>query len=198
MLRDFGLKNFENMEQVKNKIEEIDQSFNLILIVEQFSESMVLLNNHLCWDMDDVTYVHNNIKDKSFKSNISTEARSFLKDWLHADYMLYDHFLKKFNSAVIAYGRDKMERDVLELETKNSLILEKCAIMQVDNRFLRGQDRLHGNHMIGLKAKNTSLCCDMYSTAEIPLINLVKKIQIERTCNILKSEEKPCRLSNIN
>ena len=38
-------------------------------------------------------------------SNITTEARTTLTEWLAADYQLYNHFKAKFRAAVDMYGK---------------------------------------------------------------------------------------------
>ena len=38
-------------------------------------------------------------------SNITTEARTTLSEWLAADYQLYNHFKAKFHAAVEIYGK---------------------------------------------------------------------------------------------
>ena len=51
MLWDFGLdaKSMDNVTAVKNKIEEIDKTFDLVMMAERFDESMILLMDELCW-----------------------------------------------------------------------------------------------------------------------------------------------------
>ncbi|KAG9328630.1 hypothetical protein JZ751_012692, partial [Albula glossodonta] len=59
---DFGYNNRQNFseEQYTKALREIERSFNLILITEYFDESMILLKEFLCWDIDDVvTFKHN-------------------------------------------------------------------------------------------------------------------------------------------
>ncbi|KAG9329993.1 hypothetical protein JZ751_028293, partial [Albula glossodonta] len=59
---DFGYNNRQNFseQQFTKALREIERSFNLILIAEYFDESMILLKEFLCWDIDDVvTFKHN-------------------------------------------------------------------------------------------------------------------------------------------
>ena len=97
MLWDFGLnpEYFENSTAVRAKIEEIDSTFDLVLLTERFSESMVLLKELLCWDYADMTSLKLNSQKSSTKSNISSQARQNLMNWMSADYELYNHFKAK-------------------------------------------------------------------------------------------------------
>ena len=90
MLWDFGLDeiHFENSTVIRSKIEEIESTFELVLLTEQFDESMVLLKDLLCWDYRDMTSLKLNAQKASSKSKISKEARDNLKKWMWGDYMV--------------------------------------------------------------------------------------------------------------
>ena len=73
MLWDFGLNqnDFDNLTKVQSKIEEIEATFDLVLITEKFSESIVLLKELLCWDFHDMTSLKLNAQKSSTKSKLS-------------------------------------------------------------------------------------------------------------------------------
>ena len=98
MLFDFGLdpKDMDNGSMVESKIKEIDDRFNLVMMQESFSESLVLLKEELCWDLDDVTNFKLNGRKEGVKKTLSNETRSKLRDFLRADYKLYNHFKETF------------------------------------------------------------------------------------------------------
>ena len=90
MLWDFGLdpKQFENITLIKSKIEEIESTFQLVLLTEKFEESMILLKDLLCWDYKDMTSLKLNAQKSTSKSIVSSKARNILKKWMWADYMV--------------------------------------------------------------------------------------------------------------
>ena len=94
MLKDFGLtdQDITDKNVVMDKIQEIDEDFDLIMISERFEESIVLLRDELCWDYKDVVNFKLNSKEASKKSSLSDKARQALREWLWADQLLYDHF----------------------------------------------------------------------------------------------------------
>ena len=79
MLWDFGLSqnDFENDTAVQAKIEEIEATFDLVLITEKFSESVVLLKDLLCWDFNDMTSLKLNAQKSSSKSKLSPIGNVF-------------------------------------------------------------------------------------------------------------------------
>ena len=108
---EFGLNSahFDNAIAIKEKIDEIDSTFDLVLLTEKFEESIILLNDLLCWDYSDVTSLILNAHDPKTKSKISAIARQELQLWMHADYQLYNHFKDKFEAELDSFGRDQMQ-----------------------------------------------------------------------------------------
>ena len=55
---DLGLdyKDYHNISVVKNAIKTLDQDFDMVLLMEHFDESLILLRRQLCWKIDDVVY----------------------------------------------------------------------------------------------------------------------------------------------
>ena len=62
LLHDFGLPLMASDQIVQDKIEEIEQTFDLVMIVEHFDASMVLLRNLLQWEFEDLTSIRLNAR----------------------------------------------------------------------------------------------------------------------------------------
>ena len=94
ILFDFGMnpEDYGNKTILQNLISEIDQTFDLIMIVEDFNESMVLLKNGLSWNYDDLLSVKLNVHNEMTKSVISERAKNSLRKWLKDSYIFYDYF----------------------------------------------------------------------------------------------------------
>ena len=99
MLFDFGLdpRHFDEEETVRRKIEEIDDTFDMVLIADRFEESVVLLREALCWTHEDVSYLKLNARRDGKKSPLSDAARTALKDWLRAGWQFNWFFLLEFS-----------------------------------------------------------------------------------------------------
>ena len=42
-------------DAVEKKIQEMDEHFHLVMILEHFEESLILMKDILCWDTNDIT-----------------------------------------------------------------------------------------------------------------------------------------------
>ena len=104
LLYEFGLdeSDFRNVSKFKEKIQEIDETFDLILIMEHFNEAMVILKHVLCWSYDDLANFRLNVHDNSTKTVISEKARNRLKTWLEPSYEFYNYF-KVYNHDILPF-----------------------------------------------------------------------------------------------
>jgi hypothetical protein len=189
MLFDFGLdhQKFDDMYAIREKIAEIDQTFDLILVEELFEKSMVLLRDALCWTYEEVSYLKLNARQEERKSQLSEEARAALKDWLWGDYMLYDHFQANFQSKVDRYGVDKMERERKILERANSNVSERCVIDTFNNSKLSEG----GNGQVGYKVNEVdNPFCKYYGISELAFIEELRVKQTDRAVAKLAKQGK--------
>ena len=94
MLYDFGIdpQNFGNESALNELINQVDRNFDLIMIVERFNESMILLKNGLLWNDEDVSSLKLNVHDNATKSVLSEKAKESLRKWLNDSYVFYDFF----------------------------------------------------------------------------------------------------------
>ena len=94
ILFDFGMnpEDYGNKKKLENLISEIDQTFDLIMILEDFNESMVLLKNGLSWNYEDLLSVKLNVHNERTKTLISEMAKNTLRKWLKESYIFYDYF----------------------------------------------------------------------------------------------------------
>ena len=93
---------------------EIETTFGLVMIMEYFEESIVLLKDQLCWQYDDLIYLKLNVQ-KGQKSSLSTKAEEKLRKWLSADQMLYDHFKGLFLQKIKSFGQEQMNTELSKL-----------------------------------------------------------------------------------
>lgn len=97
---DFGLpvKYFDNDTAIDEKLKSLDNEFSLIMLLEYFVESLVLMKRILCWDLKDILFMPINeySKEKGNKIKLSPDDISNLQKYNHADFRLYQYFEKKF------------------------------------------------------------------------------------------------------
>ena len=65
MMFDLGLsqKYFQNYTAVTNYINFLNKEFDLVMIMDYFDESLILLKRLLCWEIDDILHVKVNEKN---------------------------------------------------------------------------------------------------------------------------------------
>ena len=114
--------------------------------------SLILLQELLCWSLQDITYLNQNQRKTHEKNKMTMKTRfvsisemfwrdfltitivtrfswnnillfficrSILKQWLWADYMLYDHFKKLLQKRLIDFGADAVQRKVKLLKVRS-------------------------------------------------------------------------------
>ncbi|KAM9391419.1 galactosylceramide sulfotransferase [Pholidichthys leucotaenia] len=125
---DFGLDNTLELDdpRVKEGIKSISDHFQLVMLVEYFEESLILLKEALCWEMDDLLFFKLNARKGSTVSKLSPELRVKALEWNAIDWKLYQHFNQTFWKKVGAYGRHRMAKDVAELRKRNKEMASIC------------------------------------------------------------------------
>ncbi|OCT59449.1 galactose-3-O-sulfotransferase 4 [Xenopus laevis] len=113
-----------NVSLARAEVREIDRVFHLVLLSEYFDESMVLLKEELCWDLDDVV----NFKLNSRESSTPLEEREkeMLRAWNGLDWYLYVYFNRTFWEKVERFGRERMDFEVRRLKERRQQLAEIC------------------------------------------------------------------------
>ena len=99
MFFDLGLppRLYEDAKAIDLEIEKIEKDFSLVLIMEYFDESLVLLKREFCWDLDDILYVKFNQRQGRNKTDpLPEHLIKKIRAWNAADVLLYEHFNKTF------------------------------------------------------------------------------------------------------
>ena len=187
-LYDFGLPivDNDNMIAVEKKIKELDKTFDLIMIVENFQESMVLLKHLLCWPYEDLVSLKLNVHEETSKSVLSEKARAKLKEWLKADYKLYDHFKDKLAKKMECFGSKEMACQLKTFIKLNKEAEEKCPMKYVPKAELPKADRPWGAGVLGYQVLNNDQDCQLMAMQELKFIDILRKEQKERAEQVIK------------
>lgn len=127
---DLGLESaqFYQEGKIDEAIHEAARSFNLVLMMEYFDESLILLARELCWNIRDVVYFKlNQRRSSDMETNLSDELVGKIRQWSHADVMLYDYFNRTFWNQVEKLGRE-LRTDVERLRYYNKVLKESCLL----------------------------------------------------------------------
>ncbi|XP_040283697.1 galactose-3-O-sulfotransferase 4-like [Bufo bufo] len=165
----------------------VDTIFDLVLIAEYFDESLVLLKDALCWNLDDVLSFPLNTRSDKSRSNVSDEAQERIKSWNQLDWQLYIYFNNSFWNHVERFGRKRMRYKVEELKKRRAQLSEKCLDSQVEPSLLK--DKLMLPHQSGLAKilgynlksgleQNDQQLCHRLVLPEVQYNDLLKKKQV--------------------
>ncbi|XP_004481408.1 galactosylceramide sulfotransferase [Dasypus novemcinctus] len=112
--------------RVQEHILEVERRFHLVLLQEYFDESLVLLKELLCWELEDVLYFKLNARRASAEPRLSVELYRRATAWNMLDARLYRHFNASFWRKVEAFGRERMAREVAALRSANERMRRVC------------------------------------------------------------------------
>ncbi|XP_058668477.1 galactose-3-O-sulfotransferase 2-like [Ammospiza nelsoni] len=165
-------------ERVQLMLKAIEASFDFLLISEYFDESMVLLKEMLCWDLDSVVSFPLNSRDSSTKSPLPDSVVEKLKAWNRLDWEIYTHFNRTFWERLDRLiGRERLRREVRALRQRQAELARAC---------------LQGTGSVGPKdIKDSSLRPLQHGGARILGYNLKQGLprELERTCRRLVTPE---------
>ncbi|NXT23101.1 G3ST2 sulfotransferase, partial [Syrrhaptes paradoxus] len=167
-----------SVKRVELMLRAIEASFDLLLISEYFDESMVLLKEMLCWDLDSVVSFPLNSRDSSTKAPLSDTIVEKIKDWNRLDWEIYTHFNRTFWERINRdIGRERMRREVKALRERRAELARTC---------------LQGVGSVAPKdIKDSSLQPLQHGNAKILGYNLKQGLdqETERTCRRLVTPE---------
>ena len=107
-LQEYRLSNSKKT-MVSEFLEILSEKFNLIIILEMFEESLVLMKNILGWEIRDILYL--NVKtfipnedtpDWAFRKTFSYKVEQVFNRFADVDTALYEHFLNKLQREIDA------------------------------------------------------------------------------------------------
>ncbi|XP_018411002.1 PREDICTED: galactosylceramide sulfotransferase [Nanorana parkeri] len=125
---DLGYDNEINVgdSRVQHFLEELDNRFHLVMLLEYFDESLLLLRELMCWEMDDILYFKLNARKDLSGSRLSPEKYQLAQEWNALDLLIYQHFNSTFWKNVERYGMERMKKDVMELRRRNEELKQEC------------------------------------------------------------------------
>merc|ERR1711892_408525 len=123
---DLGLDHeIESDAYIQQAIGQLESTYHLVLLTDYFEESLILLKELLCMSFDDLIYLQ--LKMRSERVDVKPDLARRIRQWNKLDSAIYDHFLKRFNERIAAFGTDKMANEVLTLRRKLQNIRDECV-----------------------------------------------------------------------
>ncbi|CAH1781067.1 unnamed protein product [Owenia fusiformis] len=125
----FGLTDHQtkNLDFVQDSLKQFESDFDLVMLVEHFDESLVLLRNILNCDLRDLISLKSSyVSPDKGATKLTTKQKQNILEWNAGDKILYDHFNKTFWKKVEQYGFDRMSEDVAKLQELARIEKESC------------------------------------------------------------------------
>lgn len=128
MSLDFGIpkRNVTSPNEVLDHLKVLDLDFILVMVMEMFDESLILLKRNLCWSLKDVVYVPLNARHSKNSVNIEGKDLENLKKYNQADFILYDFFKTKFVKRINEQS-DDFHEEVKHFKRTISQIKHYCS-----------------------------------------------------------------------
>jgi hypothetical protein len=176
---DLGLdaEYFDNLKMIKKFIKTIDSQFHLVMITERMEESLIHLQNLLCWTMDDVIVFRHNVRNLDVSRNLSNGLEERIQFYNKADNLLYKHFYAKLTRQTEAFGKAEMEKHIISLKHATKLMHKKCVEKEVPIKELELAKLIAVNNLV-LGSKQTNVTdekCRHLTTPELLYTILIRK-----------------------
>ena len=114
----------ENDNYIRETIASISKKFHLVLIMEFFDESLVLLKRKMCWSLEDIVYFKLN-KQMGANEHWNLDVHSKIKQWARADVLLYEYFNHSLWNEIRNEGPSFWD-DVALLRKRNAELSKVC------------------------------------------------------------------------
>lgn len=167
MARDFGFlpSHYFNDTAAEQYLEQLDNIFNFVLIVEYFDESLIIMKRLLNWTLKDILYISKNVEGSELEEDDTLLRKFKVRNKL--DYSVYNFFLRRFKESL-----KKSEENVFA-ETKTF----KRILLTVQHWCF---DRYFGELTIDATKWNNKFVinsndCKLIATKELAFIALLKQ-----------------------
>ena len=131
--RNFRAKNFQSFElgldhlndnpaYIKSQLERLETQFDLVIILEHYMESIVLLKHRLCVPYE-ILYIKAKNKASYTPEPLSEKQKANFAEFFKQDLEMYRFFNETLHKKIDAFGRERM-REEIKIAKK---ILERCA-----------------------------------------------------------------------
>merc|ERR1719468_1269110 len=189
MLFDLGFDNFEaanNETAVDDMIRQVDNNFDLVLMMERFEESLILLKDLLCWDMRDIENLILNSAGLETKARLSEDSRKWLEEYLSADLKLYNYFKIKFDEKLQQFGDERMKLEMIKLKKQNENMKALCKI-ETEANYIMEQKKI----VVKQETSSNNPYCRLMVDENIEIVRKVTEVQRKRANKFLHNLANP-------
>lgn len=143
VMYDLGFPEFSDSRESAESDERIDEvvkiimdRFDFMILTEKMDESLVLMADMLCWELDDVIEFRQNIElNKDDTSIITDKMKENLRKFNKADHRLYEAALARFEELKQNFGEQRLKDQVELLKLKRENLIQECTENTKINNF---------------------------------------------------------------
>ncbi|XP_078691595.1 galactose-3-O-sulfotransferase 2-like isoform X2 [Branchiostoma floridae x Branchiostoma belcheri] len=133
MAYDLGFTNLtqgRNKSAVRDFVRQVDSEFDLVLILEHLTESLVLLKRYMCWSLSDILYSPKNTRNYEYKMQGEfPDLIAAHRKWSNVDYALYDLFNATLWARIERQGPDFFY-EVYHFEDMRTKVVQFCEVAE--------------------------------------------------------------------
>jgi hypothetical protein len=185
MGQDFGFAptvTINDTDIIKDHLEMLTKDFKLVLLMEKFDESLILMKRTLNWDLSDIIYLTSNSHAHQPVILNPTELDKF-KSTCFLDYAVFEKFNETFHEKLSAEGLHFME-EVEHFKSVLELVKDYC-VMKGAKRESKPLNIVESEWNEPFKIKHND--CHYMQMKELPFVDFLKRRH--REANILNDLE---------
>ena len=125
-----GRRNFtDDLTSILRYIEQLNRDFTLVMIMDYFHESLVLLKRLMCWSLEDIIYHTSNVGNYSYKYQPPKPGHFKVhRQWSSVDYILYEFFNNTLWQKIAKEG-ESFHREVATYNLIQTQVADYCEYM---------------------------------------------------------------------
>ena len=182
LLYDLGLsfKYYQNLTAVNEYIQFLDKEFDLVMIMDYFDESLVLMKRLLCWQMEDILYLKLNERQDNEKDTVLTDdVRENVKRWNKADAVLFEYFNKSFWKKIENEG-ENFYKELAIFRERKSNIKRACVTNETRLQTVYAGKRVKGYSIRTDLPGRLQTLCKKLTESEISYLAYLRKKHNQR------------------
>ncbi|XP_038064626.1 galactosylceramide sulfotransferase-like [Patiria miniata] len=107
----------------------LNKSFDLVLIADYFTESLVALKHTMCWETEDVVVFDVNRRLPSATPSETHQIEylpKLIESWNAGDVKLYQHFNRTLWRRLDLIGRSAVAREIAAIQKRTHELVDRC------------------------------------------------------------------------
>ena len=179
-------KYHSNSAVVRNYIQFLQKEFDIVILMEYFDESLILLKRRFCWKMHDILYFKLNERREKDKQELSTKAKERILEWNWGDALLYDSFNQTLWKMIKEEGTGFFN-DLAEFRKELQSIKKSC--LQEGNFLTKpyAGRLVQGYALKANLSKELTETCNRMITNEIPYLDHHRERMNKQLQNIMSN-----------